>query len=60
MKEENSALVEEILAQFFKDLVADDAVPNHVVDLLKKHFETKSSITPAELKVIFASTPEVS
>lgn len=60
MKEESSALVEEILAKFFKDLTADDAVPNHVVDLLKSHFETKSSITPAELKVIFASTPEVS
>jgi hypothetical protein len=60
MKEESSALVEEILGQFYKELTAEDAVPVHVVDLLKQHFETKSSITPAELKVIFASTPEVS
>lgn len=60
MKEESSSLVEEILAQFFIDLTADTAVPAHVVDLLKKHFETKSSITPAELKIVFASTPEVS
>ena len=60
MKEESSALVEEILGQFFKELAVDEAVPAHVVDLLKNHFETKSSITPAELKTIFASTPEVS
>lgn len=31
MKEENSALVEEILAEFFKELTNDAAVPTHVV-----------------------------
>lgn len=60
MKEESSALVEEILGHFFTELAADEVVPTHIVDLLKKHFETKSSITPTELKTIFASTPEVS
>ena len=60
MKEESSALVEEILAQFFAELSQDENIPDHIVDLLKKHFSTKSSVTPAELKSIFASSPEVS
>lgn len=60
MKEESSALVSEILDEFFKELTTDDSIPDYVVNQLKQHFGIKSSITPAELKVIFASAPEVS
>ncbi len=60
MKEETSALVDEVLVKFLDALVDDDKVPAHVTALLRQHFETRSSISPAELRVILSSTQEVS
>ena len=58
MKEESSALIDEILEQFYSALKVDPNIPDHIAELLEKHFNSQSSITPDELNSIYTSILE--
>lgn len=56
---EDSALLQEVMAEFLETLSKDSAVPPHILAALAKHFKVKPTISANELKAILAASAGV-
>lgn len=58
-KDDDSALLQEVLNEFLERLSIDETVPTHIVSSLKEHFTHKTSISVPEVRSILMTDAEV-